>query len=102
MQPSIGRLRLEMLAVSFLALFLELAFIRYINSTVQVVAYFNNFMLLSAFLGLGLGSTLVREGARDWFRWLPLVFIGFVALLVGLDRVSIAATMTDVVYWTIQ
>lgn len=31
--------RVRLLAVSFLALFLELAFIRFTNSTVQVVAY---------------------------------------------------------------
>lgn len=42
------------------ALFWELALIRWMGSTVRLVAYFTNFVLLAAFLGLGAGSLLAR------------------------------------------
>lgn len=75
---------LQLVGISFLALFLELAMIRFVNSTVQVIAYFNNFLILSAFLGLGLGSLLVGRG-RDWLRHFPWVFAAAIALMVVLD-----------------
>lgn len=89
---------LQLFAVSFLALFLELAFIRYINSTVQVVAYFNNFLILSAFLGLGVGSSYANV-KRDWLRWLPLAFPAFMLLIAALDRFGYISDNADVVFW---
>ena len=90
--------RARLLAVSFLALFLELAFIRFSNSTVQVVAYFNNFLILSAFLGLGLGSYMVRPG-RDFFRFLPLGLPLLVLILVWLERYGFVGSQDEVVFW---
>jgi SAM-dependent methyltransferase len=42
----------------FLALFLELSLIRWVPAQVRVLAYFTNFVLLGAFLGLGVGLLL--------------------------------------------
>ena len=51
------------MAISAAALLFELAFIRYANSTVQIIAYFTNFLVISAFLGVGVGSLLKK---RPW------------------------------------
>lgn len=59
-------------ALSFLALFLELMMIRWVPSVVHLVAYYANLMLISSFLGLGLGALLTRS-ARHLFRWFPVV-----------------------------
>lgn len=91
--------RINLFAISFLALFLELAFIRYINSTVQVVAYFNNFLILSAFLGLGVGSSQANA-RRDWLSWLPFAFPAFMVLIAGLDRYGYISDNHDIVFWS--
>lgn len=47
--------------VTFAILALELAFIRWTSSQVRVFAYFNNLVLIGAFLGMGLGLPLGRR-----------------------------------------
>lgn len=54
--------QLQLLLLSFLALFLELMFIRWVPSTVLLVSYFSNLMLISSFLGLGLGAMVSSRG----------------------------------------
>ena len=65
---------IELIAISFLSLFFELALIRLINSRVQVVAYFNNFLVLSAFFGLGFGS-LLTDKKNNLFQFFPIIFV---------------------------
>ncbi len=50
------------------ALFWELLLIRWLGSCIRVVAYYTNFVLLSAFLGLGAGALLVgrKTSIRGW------------------------------------
>ena len=45
----------RLFAMSFIALFLELLLIRWAPSVVRLVAYYANLLLVSSFLGLGLG-----------------------------------------------
>ena len=47
--------RVQLFLASFLALFTELAFIRFAPAYYPVVSYFTNVILLVVFLGLGLG-----------------------------------------------
>ncbi|GMR11982.1 MAG: hypothetical protein BMS9Abin29_0168 [Gemmatimonadota bacterium] len=69
---------LELVAISFAVLFQELIFIRWIPSQVRVVAYFPNLILISAFLGLGVGC--LRSGRRSLAPlWLPMVLLVVVA-----------------------
>lgn len=67
--------------LSSVALFLELTLIRWIPSVVPAVAYFGNLLLVSSFLGLGLGSLNSRRFGRlvDWF---PPLLLAAVALLM--------------------
>lgn len=54
----------QLLIASFLTLFLELAFIRWISVEIRVFAYFKNLALLLCFLGFGIGCALARERLR--------------------------------------
>ena len=67
----------HLLVASFLTLFAELAFIRWIAVEVRIFAYFKNLALLLCFLGFGLGCAL----ARGRIRWLVAIE-GFVGLLL--------------------
>ncbi len=73
--------------VSGLGLFFELAVIRWVSAEVRLLAYFKNFSLLAAFLGLGLGFGLVRRG-RDYRQtFIPLLLL-FVIIVLVAGRVS--------------
>lgn len=60
----------ELLILSFVALFLELMLIRWVPSIVRLVSYFANLLLISSFLGLGVGAMVCT---RNWdlFRRFP-------------------------------
>jgi hypothetical protein len=64
-----------------LLLFLEFFFIRWLGASIRILAYFSNFVLISCFLGFGLGCLLKRR--RDMFRFVPpltllLIEIGYI------------------------
>jgi spermidine synthase len=69
----------QLLLASFLTLFAELAFIRWIAVEVRVFAYFKNLALLLCFVGFGLGCALARQSTR----WLAGIasFLGLVLLV---------------------
>jgi spermidine synthase len=54
----------HLLLASFLTLFAELAFIRWIAVEVRAFAYFKNLALLLCFVGFGLGCALARQTSR--------------------------------------
>ena len=86
---------LELLAVSFVVLFQELVLIRWLPVEVRVTAYFPNLILLSAFLGLGVGALRSRGASLLWLwpvsldveeaRW---AFERYPHLIVALQEAS--------------
>src|SRR6266566_1607940 len=54
----------QLVLASFLTLFAELAFIRWIAVEVRIFAYFKNLALLLCFVGFGLGCALVSKAPR--------------------------------------
>src|SRR5512146_2781449 len=68
----------ELLLASFLTLFAELAFIRWLAVEIRVFAYFKNLALLLCFLGFGIGCALARRP----IRWLTstTAFLGLLLL----------------------
>lgn len=60
--PSSKRMYFRLFALSFAALFLELMVIRWVPAVVRMVAYYANLMLISSFLGLGLGAMIAPRG----------------------------------------
>jgi spermidine synthase len=54
----------QLVLASFLTLFAELAFIRWIAVEVRIFAYFKNLALLLCFVGFGLGCALAKQKPR--------------------------------------
>src|SRR5438128_12299682 len=54
----------RLVLASFLTLFTELAFIRWIAVEVRIFAYFKNLALLLCFVGFGLGCSLAGKATR--------------------------------------
>ena len=84
------RMKWEMFALSFTALFLEMMVIRWVPSVVHLVAYYANLMLLSSFLGLGAGA---MAGSRKWnlFGWFPVLLAADIGMLL-FDRNAVLGT----------
>jgi predicted RNA methylase len=80
---TLRRASLELLTASFVVLFQELTIIRWLPGQVRVLAYFPNLILLSAFLGLGLGC--LRAGRRSllWAWPLSLLLVACTALAMS-------------------
>lgn len=74
-----SRPRLQLVLLSGLMLFVELALIRWTGSRVIYLSYFSNFVLLGSFLGIGIG--FLRARARIDLS--PYALVGL-AMLVGL------------------
>jgi hypothetical protein len=83
-----ARTGMTLFALSFLALFLELMFIRWVPAVVQIVAYYANLMLISSFLGVGLGALL---SGRGWnlFRLFPLSLVFAVGFFLACRQVAL-------------
>lgn len=64
--------------LAFLTLYLELALIRYAAAEVLYLGYFANFILIAAFLGIGLGF-LLAERRLDLLRFAPQMLLASVA-----------------------
>jgi hypothetical protein len=64
-----------LIAASFVVLFQELALIRWSGAQVRVLAYFPNVILISAFLGLGIGALLARRARSLLMAWPPLLLL---------------------------
>jgi hypothetical protein len=79
----------QLLAASSIALFQELAFIRWIPGEVRVAAYFPNLVLIATFLGLGVGS-LRSRGRSLLFLW-PVSLVLIVAASVLMGRIAFTA-----------
>ena len=73
---------LRLFLVSFAVLFLELVMIRWAPSNVRVLAYYSNVMLISSFLGIGIGCLgKGKEWPEFWFAALVLVELELIAAL---------------------
>ena len=84
----------QMFILSFTALFLELMVIRWVPSVVRLVAYYANLMLLSSFLGLGVGA--VASG-RKWrlFGWFPLLLAVEIGALLLCRHLVLGASASE-------
>jgi len=96
-ETPVGQLRYKLFLTSFLILFFELACIRWIPATVRLMGYFMNFVLLAAFLGIGVGILSGRH-RRLWLPSFPLMFFLLVTT-VATGRVELKLTSLDVLYF---
>lgn len=68
---------------SAIVLFQELALIRWLPSQVRVLAYFPNVVLISSFLGLGVGCLLARRRSILWTWPVALLILAVAAYLAS-------------------
>ena len=88
---------LELTLTSFVVLFQELTLIRWLSSEVRVLAYFPNVVLISAFLGLGIGS--MRAGKRSLF-WLWPASLGLLTLAtLIMNRIAFTSQLQSEHLW---
>lgn len=73
----------ELLAASFVVLLLELALIRWLPGQVRALAYFPNLILISAFLGLGIGCLRAGKGSLLWLWPASLVVLAGAAFAMS-------------------
>jgi spermidine synthase len=72
----------QLLLISFVSLYLELTLIRWAPMQVRLLAYFSNYVLIAALLGLGLGLMLASGPRRLVLVFAPALLIVVVAVLV--------------------
>ena len=94
---SLRRAGLEIAAASFVILFQELALIRWLPVQVRVIAYFPNLILISSFLGLGIGALRGQKKSMLWL-W-PLTLALVVAAAIGLSRIAFTADSVGEHLW---
>jgi hypothetical protein len=95
--PLIAERRARIFLVSFAMLFFELLCIRWIPSYIRYLSYFNNFILLASFLGIGLGMLAARR-QRFWFPPFPLLLL-LLVIVVALNRFQLLINSTQVLYY---
>ncbi len=75
--------KLGLVLISFLVLFLELLFIRWLPSNILSLWYFSNIVLISSFLGIGVGA-IISKKVSDLFKWFPVVLLLSVLFYISL------------------
>lgn len=78
----------QIFLISFLALFLELAWIRFLGSEIRIFAYMSNLLLLVCFLGLGYGCARAHLPAR-----LGWAYVASAALVLALVPDALAGRL---------
>jgi spermidine synthase len=68
-------LKLRLATITFSILALELTLIRWMSQQVRVFAYFNNLLLIAAFLGIGIGAAMSRWSKPLVRLFLPSLFL---------------------------
>ena len=98
--PFITDKRARTFLVSFTMLFFELLCIRWIPSYVRYLSYFNNFLLLASFLGIGLGMLSARR-RRFWFPPFP-VLLALLVIIIAKTKFQLPINSTQVLYFGIS
>src|SRR5260370_25294932 len=90
---------LELFCLSFVALFLELMVIRWEPAVVRLIAYYANLILISSFLGLGVGA-IVGKTRKSLFGWLPALLLINVVWLLLAHFITLPTTASDGRFYT--
>src|SRR5437773_7508134 len=88
---------IDLLLISFLILFYELACIRFFGSMVVFLTFFTNIVLMACFLGMSVGC-MIATRRRNYIDWvLPLSFFSTsLALIIFVAYQRYGSWMIDV------
>jgi SAM-dependent methyltransferase len=89
--------RWVLVLASFLVLYFELVFIRWIPGQVRVLGYFTNFVLIACFFGMGLGMILARS-RTDLTRWAAAAIVVPVLLAILSKGLWILPSIQDSIF----
>ena len=91
---------LQLFTVSFITLFLELMIIRWVPANVRLIAYYANLMLISSFLGIGLGA-LVKGKELNLFKFFPYILAVDIIFLIICRRICIPGFSIELRYYSV-
>ena len=93
--------RAQLVLLTFLMLFLELALIRWLGANVLYLAYFSNIVLLGSFLGIGLGFLRASRSDTPLLPWAPLALAASV-IVVRLVDVKVGIAGGNLIFFGIE
>ncbi|MFQ5465854.1 MAG: hypothetical protein ACE5EI_08000, partial [Thermodesulfobacteriota bacterium] len=91
----------RLFTISFLVLFGELLFIRYLASNIYLLSYYKNSMLIAIFLGFGIGFMLLKR-PRNLVNLIPLATLVLVTVVVSFNdylRIDLDYGALDEAIW---
>jgi len=91
---------LQLFAVSFITLFLELMIIRWVPANVKLIAYYANLMLISSFLGIGLGA-LVKGKGLNLFRCFPYILAVNIIFLIICRKITVPGFLIECRFYSV-
>ncbi|MDP2941839.1 MAG: hypothetical protein Q8N85_06295 [Candidatus Omnitrophota bacterium] len=83
---------IDLFLISFLALYFEILFIRWIPCSIQIIAFFTNIVLLASFLGLGIGC-LLSEAKFKLINIFFLLVLSIVLLVFIFKQVNVSTEL---------
>ncbi len=92
---------IDLFLISFLSLFAEMAFLRYIPSNIYLLSYYKNAILIAVFLGLGIGFML-SKAKRNLIEWLPVATLAILCVVIYFNdylRIDIDYSRMDASIW---
>lgn len=95
--PILARPGIRLFLTSAAILFAELLFIRWIPSNIIYVGFFNNFILMASFLGIGLGILSARSSWKPRIDPAPLLLFLLIAIVLS-GRLNVAPPTADQVF----
>ena len=84
----------QLFAVSFISLFLELMIIRWAPAIVKLIAYYSNIMLISSFLGIGVGA-LLKGKKMNLFYLFPSILLADIIFLIVCHNITLPSYLTE-------
>src|ERR1700747_1299134 len=95
----------KLFLVSVVSLFLELMLIRWIGTEIRIFAYLQNTVLVTCFLGLGMGCLTCRKPVRTRQLLWPLVILSLLLAIpfsrAGLGKITEMLTvLSDFLIWS--
>lgn len=91
----------ELFLISFLTLFAELVFIRYLSSNIYLLSFYKNSVIIAVFLGMGTGFMLSKDRG-DYVKYLPLATLVLVSVIVYFNdylRIDLDYSSMDESIW---
>lgn len=91
----------NLVLISFLTLFGELVFIRYISSNIYLLSFYKNSVLLAVFLGIGTGFMLTRD-RRNFIEYTPVAALILICIIIYFNdylRIDLDYAAKDETIW---